>query len=46
LLVTTLIKGEPLVATYVALSAGSTLALGILCGWIATRLYRREAILG
>jgi sodium transport system permease protein len=46
LLVTTLIKGEPLVPLYIALSAGSTLALGVLCGWIATRLYRREAILG
>ena len=46
LLVTTLIKGQPLVASYVALSAVSTLALGALVGWLATRLYRREAILG
>lgn len=46
LLVTTLIKGEPLVPLYILISAGSTLALGILFGWIATRLYQREAILG
>ena len=46
LLVTTLIKGQPLVPSYVALSVLSSLALGALVGWVATRLYRREAILG
>jgi sodium transport system permease protein len=46
LLVTTLIKGQPLVPSYVALSAVSSLALGALVGWLATRLYQREAILG
>jgi sodium transport system permease protein len=46
LLVTTLIKGQPLVPSYVALSVASSLALGVLVGWLATRLYRREAILG
>jgi sodium transport system permease protein len=46
LLVTTLIKAQPLDPLLVALSAGSTLAFGALLGWAATRLYRREAILG
>jgi hypothetical protein len=30
----------------VTLSAGSTLAFAALLGWVALRLYRREAILG
>lgn len=46
LLVTMLIKGQPLVPSYVALSAASSLALGVGVGWLATRLYQREAILG
>ena len=46
LLVTTLIKDEPLTPAFVALSIGSTLAFGVLLGWLAVRLYRREAILG
>jgi len=46
LLVTTLIKAQPLDPTLVALSAGSTVAFAALLGWVATRLYRREAILG
>jgi sodium transport system permease protein len=46
LLVTTLIKDQPLTPTFVALSIGSTLAFGVLLGWLAVRLYRREAILG
>lgn len=46
LLITALIKDEPLRLGYVALSAGSSLALGALLGWLAVRLYRREAILG
>jgi sodium transport system permease protein len=46
LLVTTLIKDEPLTPAFVALSIGSTLAFGILLGSLAVRLYRREAILG
>ena len=46
LLVTTLIKDQPLTPAFVALSIGSTLAFGALLGWLAVRLYRREAILG
>jgi sodium transport system permease protein len=46
LLVTTLIKDQPLTPAFVALSIGSTLAFGVLLGSLAVRLYRREAILG
>lgn len=46
LLITTLIKDQPLDATLVALSVLSSLAFGTLLGWLAVRLYRREAILG
>jgi len=46
LLITTLIKDQPLTPSFVAISVASTLALGGLLGWLAVRLYRREAILG
>lgn len=46
LLITTLIKAQPLDALFVAMSAAGSLALGALLAWIAVRLYRREAILG
>jgi sodium transport system permease protein len=46
LLITTLIKDQPLVPSFIAISAASSLALGLLLGWLAVRLYRREAILG
>jgi sodium transport system permease protein len=46
LLITTLIKDQPLAGSFVAISALSSLALGVLLGWLAVRLYRREAILG
>ena len=46
LLVTALIKAQPLDPLQVALSAVGTLAFAALLGWIAVRLYRREAILG
>jgi ABC-type Na+ efflux pump permease subunit len=46
LLITTLIKDQPLDATLVALSVLSSLGFGVLLGWLALRLYRREAILG
>jgi sodium transport system permease protein len=46
LLVTTLIKAQPFDPARFAISAGSTLALACVLGWIATRLYQREAILG
>jgi sodium transport system permease protein len=46
LLITTLIKDQPLSASFVALSVASTLAFGVLLAFLAVRLYRREAILG
>ena len=46
LLVTTLIKDQPLSPLFVALSIGSTLVFGALLAALAIRLYRREAILG
>jgi sodium transport system permease protein len=46
LLVTTLIKDQPLTPAFVALSILSTLAFGALLATLAVRLYRREAILG
>ena len=46
LLITTLIKDQPLVPSFVAISAAGSLALGVFLGWLAVRLYRREAILG
>jgi sodium transport system permease protein len=46
LLITTLIKDQPLNPLFVAISVSSTLAFGVLLGWLAVRLYRREAILG
>ena len=46
LLITTLIKDQPLDGSFVAISVASSLAFGALLGWIAVRLYRREAILG
>jgi sodium transport system permease protein len=46
LLITTLIKDQPLDPSYVAISVVSTLAFGVLLGGLAVRLYRREAILG
>jgi sodium transport system permease protein len=46
LLITTLIKDQPLDAGLAAISIASTLGFGLLLGWLAVRLYRREAILG
>ena len=45
-LMTRVLRGEWPLAWEVLLSAGVTLALGLLLGWIAGRLYEREAILG
>jgi len=41
-----LMRGESLPAGWLALCVGSSLLLGWLLGWLAGRLYRREAILG
>jgi hypothetical protein len=45
-LILSLIRMQPLPASYVALSACSTLVFGALLFFIAGRLYRREALLG
>jgi sodium transport system permease protein len=46
LLLVDMIKNEPLEPLHVAISAGSTLAFGLLLTWICARLYRREGLLG
>jgi hypothetical protein len=46
LLITTLIKDQPLDPLYATISIVSSLAFGIALGWLAVWLYRREAILG
>ena len=46
LLITNLIKGEVVVPLHLAVSALSSLALGLMLAWLAARLYRREALLG
>ena len=46
LLISSLLKAEPLAALDVAVSAGATLLLGGVIAAVAVRLYRREQILG
>ena len=46
LLVTDLIKAEPINLVFLATSESSTLLFGAILAWIATRLYDREALLG
>jgi sodium transport system permease protein len=46
LLINSLLRAEPVATANVLVSAGATLALGVVLGGIATRLYRREQILG
>jgi len=45
-LLTSLLRAEPLPAAYVAMSVGTTLALGAVLIALAGRLYRRERLLG
>jgi sodium transport system permease protein len=45
-LITSLLRDEALPLSYVALSVGATLALGLVLAAIAGRLYHREALLG
>ncbi|HEY6483821.1 MAG TPA: ABC transporter permease [Steroidobacteraceae bacterium] len=45
-LITSLLRDEPIPASYLALSAGVTLLLGALLVSLAGRLYDREALLG
>lgn len=46
LLITNLLRDEPLQALHVLVSMATTLAAGLLLTWLAGRLYQREAILG
>ena len=46
LLITSLMKGETPGLVDVAISASATFAIGLALGWVATRLYQREGILG
>ncbi len=46
LLVTNLIKAEPIDAAFLLTSVGCTLLFGAALAWLATRLYNREALLG
>ncbi len=46
LLLVDMIKNEPINLLHAAISAGSTLAIGLLLTWICARLYRREGLLG
>lgn len=46
LLVTDLLKGEPVNALFAAVSIGCTTGLGLVLCWVAVRLYSRERILG
>ncbi|MCU0758562.1 MAG: ABC transporter permease subunit [Steroidobacteraceae bacterium] len=45
-LMTSLLRGEPVGAANLAVSALASLALGAALAWVAGRLYEREAILG
>lgn len=46
LLIQSLLRGDPVGPAAIALSAGATLAFGILLAGLAARLYSRERILG
>jgi sodium transport system permease protein len=46
LLLTTIVRAEPIVPLHVAISVTSTLVYGALLMFLAGRLYRREALLG
>lgn len=45
-LVTSLLRAEPIPGSYLAISVGTTLAIGLALAAAAGRLYRREALLG
>ena len=46
LLMTTVVRAEPIEPLFVTISVVSTLIYGVLLMWIAGRLYRREGLLG
>jgi sodium transport system permease protein len=45
-LITSLLRDESVSSLHLAISVGVTLALGCILGWVAGRLYHREALLG
>jgi sodium transport system permease protein len=46
LIATNLLRGDPVESMHIAVSVISTVLLGALLLWLATRLYRREKLLG
>ena len=46
LLMTSVLRDEPLQDIHIAISVSTTLLAGLVLAWLAARLYRREAILG
>jgi sodium transport system permease protein len=46
LLITSLIRQDPIPPLYFAQAAVSTLVVGVVLGWVAARLYNRESLLG
>jgi sodium transport system permease protein len=46
LLLTTIVRAEPIAPVHVAVSVASTLVYGVLLMFLAGRLYRREGLLG
>jgi sodium transport system permease protein len=46
LLLTTVVRAEPIDSAFVTISVVSTLVYGALLMWVAGRLYRREGLLG
>jgi len=46
LLMTTVVRAEPIEPAFVLVSVASTLVYGVFLMWLAGRLYRREALLG
>jgi len=46
LLMTTVVRAEPIEPAFMVVSVASTLVYGVLLMWLAGRLYRREGLLG
>src|SRR5687768_1586200 len=46
LLMTTVVRAEPILPLHLFISVGSTLLYGVVLTWVAGKLYRREALLG
>ncbi len=46
LLMTTVVRAEPILPLHLAVSVGSTIFYGVILTYVAGRLYRREALLG